>query len=316
MIQSNHNLKAIILILLGMTVFAIQDTFIKLISNEVNLYLIYFTRCIIGLIILLSYLKFKKIDIIFNTHYPILTIIRTIVFFLGFSFYYFSLSKLSLPIAITLFFVSPFFTSIFSMVILKDKVGYKRWLAIFIGFIGVYLVMDPNFNDFNIYSLFPIICALCYSFTIIIQKKTSDKDSVFSQIIHLYISALIFSILIKLTLSNIYIDPSIVEKYPPIFIDWKINNIQTLLMLISIGFTGVIGFICLFSAYNMGSPSAIAPFEYVIIIWGLIIGWFLWSDTLNFKGFLGLILIVSAGIYTFFREAKLNKKITVDKPLR
>ena len=316
MIQSNHNLKAIILILLGMTVFAIQDTFIKLISNEVNLYLIYFTRCIIGLIILLSYLKFKKIDIIFNTHYPILTIIRTIVFFLGFSFYYFSLSKLSLPIAITLFFVSPFFTSIFSMLILKEYVGYKRWFAILIGFIGVYLVMDPNFNDFNIYSLFPVICALCYSFTIIIQKKTSDKDSVYSQIIHIYISALIFSILIKLTLSNINIDPSLAEKYPPIFIDWKIDNILTLLMLISIGFTGVIGFFCLFSAYNMGSPSAIAPFEYVIIIWGLIIGWYLWSDTLNFKGFFGLILIVFAGMYTFFRESKLNKKITIDKPLR
>ena len=87
-------------------------------------------------------------------------------------------------------------------------------------------------------------------------------------------------------------------------------------MLISIGFTGVIGFFCLFSAYNLGSPSAIAPFEYVIIIWGLIIGWYLWADTLNFKGFFGLILIVFAGIYTFFRESKLNKKITIDKPLR
>ena len=87
-------------------------------------------------------------------------------------------------------------------------------------------------------------------------------------------------------------------------------------MLISIGFTGVIGFFCLFSAYNMGSPSAIAPFEYVIIIWGLIIGWFLWSETLNLKGFIGLFLIVSAGIFTFLRETKLNKKISIDKPLR
>ena len=316
MIHSNDNLKAIIFILIGMTVFAIQDTFIKLISNEVNLYLIYFTRCIIGLIVILCYLKFKKIKIIFNTHYPILTFIRVIVFFLGFSFYYFSLSKLSLPIAITLFFVSPFFTSIFSMIILNEHVGYRRWFAIFIGFMGVYLVMDPNFNDFNIYSLFPIICALCYSFTIIIQKKTSDKDTVFSQIIHIYISALIFSILIKLTLSNITIDPSVVEEYRPIFIDWKIDHYLSLLMLISIGFTGVIGFFCLFSAYNIGSPSAIAPFEYVIIIWGLVIGWFLWSDTLNFKGFIGLFLIVVAGIFTFLREAKLNKKISIDKPLR
>ena len=76
------------------------------------------------------------------------------------------------------------------------------------------------------------------------------------------------------------------------------------------------GFFCLFSAYNTGSPSSIAPFEYIIIVWALIIGWFLWGETFNFKGFIGLFLIVSAGIYTFFREAKLNQSITIDKPLR
>ena len=77
--NSNNNFKAIIYVLLGMTVFAIQDTFIKLISNEVNLYLIYFTRCIIGLILILSYLKFKKIKIVFRTHYPFLTIIMILL---------------------------------------------------------------------------------------------------------------------------------------------------------------------------------------------------------------------------------------------
>ena len=66
----------------------------------------------------------------------------------------------------------------------------------------------------------------------------------------------------------------------------------------------------------MGSPPSIAPFEYIIIIWALIIGWFLWGDTLNLKGSIGLVLIVSAGIYTFVRESKLNKQISIDKPLR
>ena len=122
------------------------------------------------------------------------TVDSYVFFKLGFNFininyvtYYFSLSKLSLPIAITLFFVSPFFTSIFSILIIKEKVGFQRWIAIAIGFCGVYLVMDPDFRNFNIYSLFPVLCAICYSFTIIIQKKTSDKDNVFSQIIHIYL---------------------------------------------------------------------------------------------------------------------------------
>ena len=314
--NSNNNFKAIIYVLLGMTVFAIQDTFIKLILHNTNLYLIYFVRSTIGLTVIIIYLKYKKIDIVFRTNYLTLTVIRTIVFFFGFSLYYFSLSKLSLPIAVTLFFVSPFFTSIFSMIIIGEKVGIRRWLAIIIGFLGVYLVMNPDFKNFNIYSLFPVICAICYSFTIIVHKKTSDKDNVFSQIIHIYISAMIFSFIIKLFILNFNFDSSTINEYHSLLIEWKINNISSFFMLIGIGFTGVIGFFCLFTAYNTGSPSVIAPFEYILIVWALIIGWFLWSETLTIKGIVGLILIILAGIYTFLRESKLNKEISIDKPLR
>ena len=314
--NSNNNFKAIIYVLLGMTVFAIQDTFIKLILHNTNLYLIYFVRSIIGLTVIIIYLKYKKIDIIFRTNYLTLTVIRTIIFFFGFSLYYFSLSKLSLPIAVTLFFVSPFFTSIFSMIIIGEKVGIRRWLAIIIGFLGVYLVMNPDFKNFNIYSLFPVICAICYSFTIIVHKKTSDKDNVFSQIIHIYISALIFSFIIKLFILNFNFDTLTINEYHSLLIEWKIKNISSFFMLMGIGFTGVIGFFCLFTAYNTGSPSVIAPFEYILIVWALIIGWFLWSETLTIKGIVGLILIILAGIYTFLRESKLNKEISIDKPLR
>ena len=314
--KESNNLKAIVLVLIGMTVFALQDTFIKLISESTNLYLIYLVRCLIGLVVIFAYLKYKNQEVIFKTHYPYLTITRCFLFFLGFSLYYFSLSKLSLPIAVTLFFVSPFFTSIFSIIIIKETVGFQRWMAIIVGFCGVFLVMDPDYRNFNIYSLFPVLCAICYSFTIIIQKKTSDKDNVFSQIIHIYLSALLFAIIIKIALTFSNFDQSTVNEYKSILVEWKVDNLSNFFMLIGIGFTGVIGFFCLFSAYNTGKPSSIAPFEYIIIIWALIIGWVLWNETLNFKGFIGLLLIVSAGIFTFIREAKLKKNISIDKPLR
>ena len=266
MTNNNNNIKPIVLVLIGMTVFALQDTFIKILSDLTNLYLIYLIRCIVGLLVIFFYLKYKKLDIIFKTHYPYLTLLRTFAFFLGFSLYYFSLSKLSLSVAVTLFFVSPFFTSIFSIFILNEKVGIKRWLAILIGFIGVYLVMDPDFNNFNIYSLFPVLCAICYSFTITVQKKTSDKDNVFSQIIHIYLSAMIFAFVIKLTLLNYDFDSSILIEYKFLLSEWKIESLFVLVLLILIGFTGVIGFLCLFTAYNTGSPPTIAPFEYIIIL--------------------------------------------------
>ena len=113
--------KAIILIIIGMTVIAVQDTLIKLISSETNIFLILFVRALLGMILLSIFLKIKKHAIIFKTHYPILTIIRGIMFFTAFSLYFFSLSKLSLATAVTLFFVSPFFISILSMIFLLLK---------------------------------------------------------------------------------------------------------------------------------------------------------------------------------------------------
>ena len=314
--QNINNTKAIILILVGMSVFALQDTFIKIISSSVNIYLIYLIRSLIGLSVIFIYLKYKNIPIVIKTHYPFLTSVRAIGFFLGFSLYYFSLSKLTLPIAVTLFFVSPFFVSIFSMIIIKEKIGIRRWMAILVGFIGVYLVMDPKINNFNIYTLFPLICAVCYSFTVVIQKKTSDKDSLFSQIIHIYLSAIVFSIIVKISLTFFYFDNSTREIYSFILSDWRIPNFQSFFLLIAIGFTGVVGFFCIFGAYNIGSPSTIAPFEYVLILWAILISWIIWSETLDFKSYIGLILIVSAGIYTFLRESKLKRNISIDKPLR
>jgi len=316
MIQSKDNPKAILLILLGMTVFALQDTLIKLLSDDTNLYLIYFVRCLIGLSVIYAYLKIKKIPIIITTHYPLLTFIRVVFFFLGFSLYYYSLTKLSMAMAVTLFFVSPFFITILSMLIIKEKIGFRRWSAIFFGFIGVYLVMNPKFEEFNIYSLFPVITAFTYAITVIIQKQTSDKDSLFSQVIHIYISAIIFSIIIKSSLGAIDFEPDIINQYKFLLIEWKIDSYANFFMLITIGLTGVTGFLCLFGAYNIGSPATIAPFEYIMIFYGILISWLIWGETLDLKAYVGLVFIVSAAIYTFLREAYLNKKISINNPLR
>ena len=107
-------------------------------------------RSITGLCVIIIYCKIKNIKIILKTCYPFITLIRVFGFFFGFSLYYFSLSKISLPEAVTLFFVSPFFVTISSKFIIGEEIGIYRWSAIIIGFFGVYLVLDPKFKDFNI----------------------------------------------------------------------------------------------------------------------------------------------------------------------
>ena len=108
--------KAIILIFIGMSFVAFQDSLIKIISSETNIFLILLLRALIGFVLLLIFLKVTNKSIIFKTNYPLLTTIRGILFFIAFSLYFFSLTKLSLAIAVTLFFVSPFFITILSMI--------------------------------------------------------------------------------------------------------------------------------------------------------------------------------------------------------
>ena len=312
----DNNIKAIILVVIGMFVFSIQDALIKVISGSVNIYVIYIVRSIIGLLAILIYCKLKDIKLIFKTHYPIITTLRVSGFFLGFSLYYFSLSKISLPEAVTLFFVSPFFVTIASKFLIGEKVGIYRWSLIFVGFIGVYLVLNPDFNNFNIYSLFPIFCAFFYAMTVVIQKKTSDYDNLFTQIIHTYISAIIFSIIIYIVLNNLTFSSNQLIEYNFILMSWGIPDIFSFFILVIIGFTGVIGFFSIFGAYRMGSPSTIAPYEYSLIIWSIILGYLIWNEYLSFRGFIGLFLILSASFFTLYREYTLNVKINTDKPLR
>ena len=308
--------KAIILIIIGMSVVACQDTLIKLLSSETNIFLILLFRALLGIIFLSIFLKIKKEPIIFKTKFPALTLIRVFLFYTAFILYFFSLTKLSLATAVTLFFVSPFFITILSMIFLNETIGFRRWFALVIGFIGVILVMDPKINNFNIYATFPVICAFFYAVSMIIQKKTSLEDSLYSQVFHIYIFAILISLIIGLVIGNgSYNDPSN-EHLQFIFRAWYLSNINIIFSLFLIAISGFVAFFCIFQAYRIGSPPSVAPFEYILIALSLILSWIIWQETLNFKGYVGLGFIVFGGIYTFFRETQKHVQITIDKPLR
>ena len=126
MTSVQNNPKGILFMLLGMATFSIQDALIKFIYEHTALYELYFGRTLIAFILLVAYLKISKQEINLKTHYPFLTVIRVVCFFFGFSFFYISLTYMSLAMANALFFSSPFFVSILAVIFLKEKVGIRR----------------------------------------------------------------------------------------------------------------------------------------------------------------------------------------------
>ena len=112
--KNNNNPKGIILILIAMLVFSVQDGIMKYIFNFVSLYEVYLIRTIVSFVLIIIFLKIRNKPIIFKSHYPILTLCRVILFFFGFSSFYISLTVLPLGTATALFFVTPFLITIFA----------------------------------------------------------------------------------------------------------------------------------------------------------------------------------------------------------
>jgi len=314
--MKNNNPKGIIFILLAMLVFSVQDSIMKYIFSFVSLYEVYLIRTLVSLTIILLFLKLTKKPIIFKTQYPLLTFFRVILFFFGFSFFYVSLTVLPLGTATALFFVTPFLITIFAKFFLKEQIGPRRWVAVIIGFVGVYVILNPDFNNFNYMSLTPILCALCYSLSMIIIKITSEKDSVYTQTFTFYIGAIIISIIFYFLISDGQYNTVDHPASQFIFREWFSDLENSILLMIATGFTASLAFVLIFSAYRVASPAAVSPFEYSILLWSSLSGWFFFNEIPNLNTIIGMILIVCGGIYIFIREKAQDQSIVTEKPLR
>jgi len=314
--MKNNNTKGILLILAAMLIFAVQDSLMKYIYNSVSLYEVYIIRTIVSFILVIIFLKILKKPIVFKTHYPLLTLCRVILFFFGFSSFYIALTIMPLATATALFFVSPFLITIFAKFILKDQIGPRRWIAVIVGFIGVYIILNPNFDDFDYFSLTPILCAFCYSLSMIIIKKTSEKDNVYQQMFQFYIGAMIISIIFYFFIGDGRYNTIDNPAAQFIFREWFSNLEFSLIYMIALGFTAAAAFLLVFSAYRVASPAVVSPFEYSILIWSTLSGWIFFNEVPTINTIIGMFLIVFGGIYIFMREKVQEQSIVTEKPLR
>ena len=314
--RQNNNPKGILYILLAMMVFSVQDGIMKHIYNFVSLYEVYLVRTVISFVLILTFLILTKKPIVFKSKYPVLTFFRVILFFFGFSSFYISLTVLPLGTATALFFVTPFLITIFAHFFLKEEIGMRRWSAVVVGFIGVYITLNPDFSNFNYLSLLPILCAFCYSLSMIIIKKTSDKDSVYTQTFTFYIGAIILSIIFYFIIGDGQYNTSDHPASQFIFREWFVDFKSNVLLMSITGVTATVAFLFLFTAYSIASPSVISPFEYSILFWSPLIGWLYFDEIPTLSTVIGILIIVSSGIYIFIREKAQDQSIATEKPLR
>ena len=312
--SSDH--KGIMLIVFGMLIFSFQDALIKGLSTEASLLQIFVLRGGLGILFLSVFLKFTKRPISFRSKQPVIAIARALMFPISFLCFYLAVAAMPIAEASALFFVSPIFMTILSKIILKNKVGIHRIGAIIIGFVGILLIIKPEFNNFNWVMILPIITAFCYSLSMILTILTKESDSVFEQTSHVYIGSILVGMTVYLIFGrygNYYNNnPSL--SY--LLREWDFDDIILISKILMISIFGTVGIFCIINAYRISIASIIAPFEYTIIIYALIIGYLLFDEILDYTSLIGITLIVLSGLYILIREKPRKTQIVTKTSLR
>ena len=282
-------MKAIILNLTAWSVLPIMDGMAKHLSTEIH-----FLEVVWGRYFFMVLISFPLI-FIFLRRYLIwpnnifLQLSRSIFLFLSTVFFFYAISVISMAKALTLAFVAPIIVTILSFLLLKEKVGFHRWCAVVVGFIGALIVIQPGFIEINFAALSGLGAGVSYAFYIIATRKLTLSDNPYLTLIFTGIfGAIIISFIV------------------PFY--WTAPNLNQWLLMIALAAVGTFGHLCLILSLNYAEASKLAPLAYFEIINNILIGYYFFGDFPNKWLWIGLFFIVSSGIYISIREnrKKLN----------
>ena len=309
----DNNHRGILCVLVAMTLFSIQDVLFKMIADTASMLQVVVIRGLIGSGLIIAYVKLRGQPIRVGTAYPMRTILRGFLFLGGFMCFYIALTLMPIAEATALFFVSPFFISILSVLFFKTPIGWHRMAAIVLGFLGMLLVVKPNPTNFNWASLLPVVCAFTYALSMMIAKQTSEKDSSLQQALHMYIAAILLGGMLSAAFSG---SPTNHSGMAFVVRAWSIHWDFVLLATLIISVIGSLGIVLIITAYRIAEPSVIAPFEYTALFVALILGYVVFNERIDLYSLSGMGLIVTSGVYIFWREKVRNKPVAIKTSLR
>lgn len=274
---------ALMLLLATTLLFASGDTIAKLAVGSLPPAQILFVRCVIVAALTVPYVWFRLGTAAFRTDHPKTQIFRGVAILISSYLFVSGLSWLPLADASAINFVWPLLITVFSVLLLKEQVGIRRWAATLVGFCGMMLIIRPGTGAFQVAALFPLGAALSWSLAAVVTRSVSAHDRAETTIV--------WTSLVMLAGSSLLI---------PFF--WRTPTAQEWLYMGVIGLISILGHSMLVYAYERATASFLAPFSYVQLVWATALGYLVFGSLPDRWIAAGAALIVASGIYTAHRE--------------
>tara|TARA_Y100000768_G_scaffold316688_1_gene251788 strand:- start:345 stop:1205 length:861 start_codon:yes stop_codon:yes gene_type:complete len=214
-----------------------------------------------------------------------LQIIRSILSICEAGCFVLSFKYLSLADTHSIAALAPAMVVALSAVILREKVNLKIWLAIFVGFIGVLIIMRPGMTIFDPKSLIPLVAAFFLSFYQIVTKKVSEKDSGETSLFYT-------------SIIGIFLMSSLIYFF------WDPLNSLSYILFLGIGVFFSLGIYFQIIALTYAKASVIQPFHYTLILWAILLGYIFYNDLPDIPTLIGATIITLSGIYVIISRSQ------------
>jgi drug/metabolite transporter (DMT)-like permease len=196
----------------------------------------------------------------------------------------YAVSQLSLADTYTIFMSAPLLITALSVPMLGERVGWRQWLAVFAGLIGVIIVLKPSGSGLvTIGGLAALASAIGYALNAITIRILTRTDSSAATVFW----SLFFLALISGAISSTRWVPVLWDHWP---------------LIVGLGISGAVGQYFITEAFRLAPPPVVAPLEYTALAWGMLFDWLLWATAPGLRMLTGAFVIVASGIYVISRE--------------
>jgi drug/metabolite transporter (DMT)-like permease len=285
----------------ALALLGFQDSLIKLASSEVSLWQFQLLRssCNLGLILLLS--RYYR-----GGFYPYpkrfwAVVLRSMFLVAAMIFFFGAVPFLTLSQIAAGLYVFPIFVAVLSTLVLGEKVGPRRVMAIMAGFLGTILILKPGTSDFQLHALMPVAAGLCYAATILTTRKLCREEHPVALALGASVAFIIVGAL-GIAITTIASPEEFAVRWPYLFSGWHPLGIFVAGIIIACSCLNLTANIGLSKAYQSAESSWLAPFDYSYLVFATFWGVIMWGDVPDFLSFAGMSIIAGAGCYVAWRE--------------
>jgi len=282
------NVRGIVMMALAFALFAASDAQVKLLTSEFHPVQIVWTRQL-GLLSGVIVLLMVKGTAVLSTSHLGLQLIRGMLAVTSAAAFIFGLKYVPLADAVSVTFLAPLLVTIFSALLLKEKVGPRRLIAVAIGFIGTLIVIRPGFGQVHPAVMLVVLAATAFALRQVVSRLLASSDKTATTVAYTAIAS--FAML-SLPLAMFWQTPETGGQ---------------IALLAGMAVSAALGELMVIKALEVAEASVVTPMHYTLILWATLYGWLLFAQLPDMWTWVGAAIIVATGLYIMNRERMLRR---------